>query len=191
MKKILLFSIQIFALLISINACAQELTKSSFEVWGSCGMCKARIENVALELGAKEASWDKGSKMLHLSYEANLVSLDLVQQALAKVGHDTKDRMASEEAYAQLPACCQYERKSAGTATTIAGKCCVNKKCSGNAEDCRQSKDCENEQCCNAKSNCQKSCSKEHKCCDMKKCSGDPATCKSSKACKKKGCCKE
>ena len=85
--------------------------KSSFEVWGKCVMCKARIEKAALSLnGVKTADWDLKNHQLSVGYDSKLTSLDDVIAKVVKVGHDTKDLKTDQETYNNLPACCLYKR---------------------------------------------------------------------------------
>ncbi|MEN8250643.1 MAG: heavy-metal-associated domain-containing protein [Bacteroidota bacterium] len=90
---------------------AQDIKKEEFKVYGNCGMCEKRIEKAATELdGIVSADWDKESKMILVSFDADKVSLEDIHKAIAKVGHDTDDEKADDEVYNGLPGCCQYER---------------------------------------------------------------------------------
>jgi hypothetical protein len=105
----------VFASLFTANAHNFSLTsikKDKIRVWGECGMCKNRIEKAAKEAGAITANWNEDSKYLVVSYNDSKTSLLKIQQAIAGVGHDTKELTATEEAYNKLPGCCKYERKS-------------------------------------------------------------------------------
>lgn len=86
--------------------------KYSTEVNGNCDLCKKRIEKAAFSVtGVKSAVWDVDSHQLSLILNEEKTSLLDVKKALAKVGHDTDDVKATEESYANLHSCCQYERK--------------------------------------------------------------------------------
>lgn len=90
------------------SATAQTET---FLVAGECGMCKERIETAAKDLsGVSEAAWNVESDMLTITFDSGKTSVETVQKAVAKVGHDTKEFKASDEAYNKLHACCHYER---------------------------------------------------------------------------------
>ncbi len=81
-------------------------------VAGNCGMCKSRIEKAAKSLdGVSEASWNKKSKMLSLSFDSNAVSIEKIEEAIAQSGHDTKTAKAEDDIYDNLPACCLYDRE--------------------------------------------------------------------------------
>ncbi len=86
--------------------------KYTTEVNGNCDLCKKRIEKAAFTVaGVKSAVWDVDSHQLSLILNEEKASLLDVKKAIAKVGHDTDEVKATEETYANLHACCQYERK--------------------------------------------------------------------------------
>ncbi|PVX51942.1 heavy-metal-associated domain-containing protein [Balneicella halophila] len=89
---------------------AQAKTEK-FEVKGKCGMCETRIEKAAKSVeGVNEADWNLKTHMLEVSFDESETSLDEVQKAIAKVGHDTPMHKASKEVYDALPGCCKYDR---------------------------------------------------------------------------------
>lgn len=92
---------------------AMATSTAEIEVAGNCNMCKARIEKAALGVtNVVEASWDKDSKILEISYADVPSIIPDVEKAVAKAGHDTKNFKALESTYQELPACCHYERLS-------------------------------------------------------------------------------
>ena len=107
-KLIFLF---LFIISLSVNGQNQKNKKSNFEVIGNCEICKKRIEKAALSLkGLKIATWDIPSNILSVTYNSNKLSLDQIQSAIAKVGHDTPSFKAPDDVYNELPMCCIYER---------------------------------------------------------------------------------
>jgi len=87
-----------------------ELKKMSFRVAGVCGMCKDRIESVAMNAeGVDKAEWDSESQYLSLNYDPSKLDEMGLHNAIAKAGHETDLYSASEVAYENLPACCQYK----------------------------------------------------------------------------------
>ncbi|HSG67867.1 MAG TPA: efflux RND transporter periplasmic adaptor subunit [Bacteroidales bacterium] len=81
------------------------------KVYGACSMCKERIETAASELdGVIKAEWDVDAKILHLEYDKNLISPEVVEKAIAAVGHDTEHYRADDQVYESLHSCCHYER---------------------------------------------------------------------------------
>ncbi|MAZ28604.1 MAG: heavy metal transporter [Cytophagaceae bacterium] len=88
-----------------------QLKNEKIFVAGVCGMCQARIEKATSTIaGISSATWDKDTKMLSVSYDGNILKKADIEQAIAKVGHDTKGVHATDEAYKSLPPCCKYDR---------------------------------------------------------------------------------
>jgi copper chaperone CopZ len=114
MKKIILiFS----ALLIGFSTQAQDIqevkknknARVAFEVAGICGMCKKRIEIAALKTkGVKFAIWDVKTHQINIILDERKTSLNTIKQNIANIGHDIKDFIASEDAYASVHPCCKY-----------------------------------------------------------------------------------
>jgi hypothetical protein len=91
-----------------------------------------------------------------------------IEQAIALVGYDTQNFTAKDEAYFDLPECCQYERKAATSTTTAKADCCKSGKCEKGdkgEKGCKGCKDCE--KC--AKGDCA-DCCKDGKCTQGKDC---------------------
>jgi len=81
------------------------------EVKGNCGMCESRIEKAAKSVeGVSQADWNKETKQLEVSFNDTKTSLDKVEVAIAKVGHDTPHHKAKDAVYNELPGCCKYDR---------------------------------------------------------------------------------
>lgn len=102
--------------LIGFSANAQQEkssnAKHSIEVNGNCEQCKKRIEKAAYSVaGVKSATWHIDDHMLHLILNEKKSSLQDVEKAIAKVGHDTEQVKATDEDYSNLHHCCLYERK--------------------------------------------------------------------------------
>lgn len=84
-----------------------------FEVKGSCGMCKTRIEKAAKSVdGVSKANWNDETMILELVYDDTKTNTDKVEMAIAKVGHDTPLYKATDEVYNALPGCCKYDRST-------------------------------------------------------------------------------
>jgi periplasmic mercuric ion binding protein len=92
----------------STQALAQKTVKTSFKVYGNCGMCKARIETALDRTGIKMAAWDSKTKNLDIVYNPKKISEDKIHALIAEVGHDTDKAKASAEVYSKLPFCCLY-----------------------------------------------------------------------------------
>lgn len=81
------------------------------KVQGNCDMCKSRIEKAAKSVnGVSFAIWDSKTKMLHLNYDRNKTTLDIVSKAVSAAGHDTDRHKSDDKVYNSLPECCQYRK---------------------------------------------------------------------------------
>ena len=88
----------------------------SFKVYGNCEMCKARIEKAAKSVdGVSVADWNVETKMLALTFDDSKTDVHKVQEAIAKVGHDTDMHKSTDEAYNKVAGCCKYERVKPAT----------------------------------------------------------------------------
>lgn len=82
-------------------------------VAGNCAMCEARITKAAGSVsGVSNVTWDKDTKIMNVSFDAGLTSLEEIEKEIAVAGHDTKNHEAHTDDYGNLPACCKYERLS-------------------------------------------------------------------------------
>ena len=85
-------------------------TKTSFAVKGNCKMCKKTIENSAMSLdGVLKANWDVKIKQIDLVYDDQLVELITIHNTIAASGYSTELVDLNQEAYDNLPLCCQYD----------------------------------------------------------------------------------
>lgn len=99
----------------AIAAFAANKTES-FKVYGNCEMCKTRIEKAAKSVvGVSAADWNVETKILALTFDDSKTDASKVQDAIAKVGHDTDTHKATDEAYNKIASCCKYERVKAET----------------------------------------------------------------------------
>ena len=81
------------------------------EVKGNCGMCESRIEKAVKGIdGVSKAEWDKTTKKLEVTFDDAKTSMDKIEIAVAKAGHDTPHHKAAGDVYGKLPNCCKYER---------------------------------------------------------------------------------
>ncbi|MGZ3883054.1 MAG: heavy-metal-associated domain-containing protein [Bacteroidia bacterium] len=84
---------------------------ATFSVKGNCEQCKARIENAADIKGVKLCVWDEVSQAATVTYNPDKVTLEQIEQAVAKSGHDTGIGKSKEADYKKLPDCCKYRDK--------------------------------------------------------------------------------
>ena len=97
---------------------SDSLDKStSFKVFGSCGMCKQRIEKTLKIKGIKNAVWNVDTKMLFVSYDSTSIQLEEIHTKLAVAGHDTELKKASASNYNELPDCCHYRDRENNQST--------------------------------------------------------------------------
>jgi copper chaperone CopZ len=88
-----------------------NVSTASIRIYGNCGMCKRTIEGALNEVeGIHSAEWDVKSGMLSVAYEAEKVSEDDIKAKVAAAGYDSDTHRAPDEVYANLHACCQYDR---------------------------------------------------------------------------------
>ncbi len=81
------------------------------KVYGNCGMCKTRIEKAAKSVqGVSKATWDSEDLMLTVTFDDTKTTTLKIEEAVAKVGHDTDNAKATDKTYSALPGCCQYDR---------------------------------------------------------------------------------
>ncbi len=87
----------------------QQMQDTTMMVNGVCGMCQRVIETAAFSLeGVEKAAWSPETKVLELTYDAELVNLKQLSAAIAKSGYDTEYQTATEEDYLALHKCCYY-----------------------------------------------------------------------------------
>jgi cation transport ATPase len=109
MKKIISIICLVFVAFAGQAQKKKKNAKLTFEVDGVCKMCKKRIEKAALNTkGVKFANWDVNNHQLMVIIDERKTDKKTVCQSVAKVGHDTKDIKATQEAYDNLHACCKY-----------------------------------------------------------------------------------
>jgi Cu(I)/Ag(I) efflux system membrane fusion protein len=112
MKKLVLwFAAVIFLTVNGANISAKE-THGNLKVEGACAMCKTRIEKAAKSVeGVASAAWNKENQQLHIHYDAEKTSLEVISKAIAKSGHDTDKDKADDKTYNALPGCCKYRKQ--------------------------------------------------------------------------------
>ncbi|MBS1650618.1 MAG: heavy-metal-associated domain-containing protein [Bacteroidetes bacterium] len=88
-----------------------DISTSSFKVWGNCEMCKETIEGSLKVDGVEKADWDVDSKIMTVSYNASKISIDQIFKNISSVGYDNIALRGNDSAYKELPECCQYDRK--------------------------------------------------------------------------------
>lgn len=111
-NKILTLLLIVTSTLFTTNIYAKgAITKTTIAVAGNCETCKATIEKAAKVKGVKNVNWSEETKMLTVEYAPAKISIDQIQQNIAKAGYDTPKYKAIIEDYNNLPKCCQYDDK--------------------------------------------------------------------------------
>ena len=91
---------------------AMAMSDITFGVRGNCGMCKKTIEKAANGVqGVSSANWDVVKKKIDVSYDDTKTNAMSIHNAIAASGYDTEKVSGSEEAYKNLPGCCQYDHE--------------------------------------------------------------------------------
>jgi copper chaperone CopZ len=89
-----------------------SVKSEKIKVNGNCGMCKSRIEKAVNSMeGIESTNWNKETQELQVKYDEEKASTMQIQTSLAMAGHDTELFSTNDKKYAELPNCCQYERK--------------------------------------------------------------------------------
>ncbi len=106
MKSIII----ILGLFLSINTKAQTaIVTKTVSVKGNCEDCKERIENAADIKGVKKCEWNEHTKMATVVFDSSKTTLETIEKAIAKSGHETTTQKANGKNYTKLPECCKYE----------------------------------------------------------------------------------
>lgn len=100
-------------LLISVVAYAKtvsETIKSSI----ICGECEDRIRNgLIYEKGIKRVTFDLETSEIFVKYNPKQVTLDEIRTKITKIGYDADHMKADQNAFKELPGCCQMKGKCA------------------------------------------------------------------------------
>ncbi len=108
--------LSIWILSISALFCQDTIT---IHVSGQCGMCKDRIENTSNKTkGVVSSNYSIEKQQLIVQYNEKFNKEKLIK-ALLKVGHDTEDQKATDEAYNSLHECCKYRNPADEADTSI------------------------------------------------------------------------
>ena len=99
-------------LFFSMTSLFANVTKTEkIKVYGNCGQCKTRIEKAAKSVqGVTKAKWVDTDETLTVTFDDTKTSVSKIEEAVAKVGHDTDHAKATDKSYNALPGCCKYDR---------------------------------------------------------------------------------
>lgn len=108
-KSMMLLAGLLFFSMTSIFANVAKTEK--IKVYGNCGMCKSRIEKAAKSVeGVTKATWNDADEILTVTFDGTRTTVSKIEEAVAKVGHDTDHAKATDKSYNALPGCCKYDR---------------------------------------------------------------------------------
>lgn len=99
--------------LFAFTSCEAQIAHSKTEavkIYGNCSMCEKTIEKAAFLKGEAKVDWDQDTKMAQITYDSIKTNVNAVLQRIAAAGYDSDQFTAPDEAYNNLPGCCQYER---------------------------------------------------------------------------------
>ncbi|MBK8227460.1 MAG: heavy-metal-associated domain-containing protein [Flavobacteriales bacterium] len=111
-------SIPALVLTLLLASCSTIPNAATTEVLvnGNCSMCEETIEEAGLKENVSEVDWDRTTRKATITFDSTETSAGVVLQRIAQAGYDNERFIATDEAYAARPMCCQYER----TGKTIA-----------------------------------------------------------------------
>lgn len=86
------------------------MAEITFGVRGNCGMCKKNIETAANSVdGVLMANWDIDLKKIDVKFDDTKTDEKAIHKAIAASGYDTDQIAGNEDAYKDLPQCCQFD----------------------------------------------------------------------------------
>jgi copper chaperone CopZ len=110
-KNILMLTVMLVSFNLS-NAQIKNENTDSEKISGNCGMCKKTIEKAGNVKDIASVNWDKETKIASISYDAKKTNKDEILKRIALAGYDSESFLAPDEAYNNLPGCCQYNREN-------------------------------------------------------------------------------
>jgi mercuric ion binding protein len=151
MKTLKIFLTATLCTVMAVPGFSQKIKTESFKVSGECGMCKKKIEKSAQQAGASYAVWDQHTKILKLTYAAD-IDVSNIQQRIAEAGYDTPKFRATDAAYSSLDKCCQYARETEKKSAS----CCSSEECKMKDGACTDMAVCKEKNCCKDAADCSK-----------------------------------
>ena len=92
------------------NAQMKNVKTSTVKIYGNCDACKIAIEKAGNIKKTAYVRWEQNMQTAVLSYNTKKTNQSEILKRIALAGFDSDEFLAPDEAYAKLPACCQYER---------------------------------------------------------------------------------
>lgn len=110
-KKIMI-TITLLLSVIFSNAQIKNPKTDTVTVFGNCGMCKSRIEKAGNIKDIAIVEWNEDTSIATLTYDATKTNQEEILKRIASAGYDSEKILAPDDAYLNLPGCCQYNRKA-------------------------------------------------------------------------------
>ncbi len=113
MKKIMreFFFAIILITVVSAGVSAAEKQKNqvvTIQTSAICGSCKARLEKALKATdGVEEAMLNLNNKKMKIKYDPSKTDADKLREVIANTGYDADNVKKNEEAFNNLPHCCQ------------------------------------------------------------------------------------
>jgi hypothetical protein len=110
-KSIILMSI----FLLVYSMCFAQIKNSktaTVKIYGSCFMCKAKIEATGNRKDISQVDWNLQTLMATITYDTKKTTLSKILKRIALAGFDNDKYLAPDAAYEKLDKCCHYERKA-------------------------------------------------------------------------------
>jgi copper chaperone CopZ len=111
LKKIMMVAL-IMLTITQSNAQLKNAKTDTVKIYGSCGMCKSKIEKAGSLKNVAQVDWNKETKMATLSYDASKTNPEEILKRIALAGYDSDVFLAPDKAYSSLDDCCQYDREA-------------------------------------------------------------------------------
>jgi hypothetical protein len=131
MKKSVII-LSVFLIVSSISFAQIKNAKTEVvKIYGSCFMCKAKIESTGNRKDISQGDWNLQTLMGTITYDTKKTSLSKILKRIALAGYDNEKFLAPDAVYEKLDKCCHYERKAkhkyeckmCKTTALKAGKC--------------------------------------------------------------------
>ncbi|MBC7642923.1 MAG: DUF3347 domain-containing protein [Flavobacterium sp.] len=106
----ILVTIAVLLSLTNIHAQIHNSVTENVKVYGSCGMCKSKIEKAGFLKNVSKVTWNEDSQIASLEYDAKKTNQDEILKRIALVGYDSDKFLAPDKTYSKLDKCCQYDR---------------------------------------------------------------------------------
>ena len=110
--KILSLILCSIIILASVTSCGDTVKAEIKLNTIQCGMCVNKINNTLNDLdGIVKVDVRLDKKVGYVSYNATMLDLETIENAISAVGYDANETKANIEAYNKLDACCRVPGK--------------------------------------------------------------------------------